>query len=527
MEKMETDVLVVGAGPTGLILSNLLSTHGISCVLVEKNPSTGTEPRAVSIDDESLRTLQAIGIIEYFLPLISQNYGSYYLSPAGKPFAIIEPTDKRYGFFKRNGFDQPELEEVLLKKLQKSPNVKIFFDSQFEHLKEEKQCVTSIISISNKPIKVKSKYVVGCDGGTSNIRKILGIKLKGLSFNERWLIVDLYDTTNKFRHTQVHCDSKRPCITLPGPNGIRRYEFKLKESECQDYVSKENFVRNLFNERGWENNSKIRRTCVYTFNALVAESWNHNNIFLAGDSAHLTPPFAGQGMNSGVRDAHNLSWKLAYAMKYKNKNILNTYELERKAHIWQMIKMSIFMGKILAPKNIFVAFFTRFLFMLFSVYGPIRKYFSQMRFKPEPYFKKGLLWYTSNKKYNRMVGRLFPQPLVEDSKGNQFLLDELCNNKCVVIVFSKMPEKQINDDLIKEFLNKDISIIGVTPEWINPSLANFNIVRDVSNLLLRKSFESYLDKAFFVRPDRYVAAISSINSIGSLSRIADEIQNKA
>ena len=99
--------------------------------------------------------------------------------------------------------------------------------------------------MGNKPIKVKSKYVVGCDGGTSNIRKILGIKLKGLSFNERWLIVDLFNTTNKFRHTQVHCDSKRPCITLPGPNGIRRYEFKLKESECQDYESEESFVRNF------------------------------------------------------------------------------------------------------------------------------------------------------------------------------------------------------------------------------------------------------------------------------------------
>ena len=97
---METDVLVIGAGPSGLILSNLLGTHGISCVLVEKNPSTGTEPRAVSIDDESLRTLQATGIIDNFLPLISQNYGSYYLSPAGKQFAIIEPTDKQYGFFK-------------------------------------------------------------------------------------------------------------------------------------------------------------------------------------------------------------------------------------------------------------------------------------------------------------------------------------------------------------------------------------------------------------------------------------------
>ena len=527
MEKIETDVLVVGAGPTGLILSNLLGTHGINCVLVEKNPSTGTEPRAVSIDDESLRTLQAIGIIDSFLPLISQNYGSYYLSPAGKPFAIIEPTDKRYGYFKRNGFDQPELEEVLLKNLQKFPNMRIYFNSRFERLKEEQQCVTSSILVQNNPITVKSKYVVGCDGGTSNIRKILGIKLKGLSFNERWLIVDLYDTTNKFRHTQVYCDSKRPCITLPGPNGIRRYEFKLKEKECQDSESQENFVKNLFNERGWENNSKIRRTCVYMFNALVAERWNHNNIFLAGDSAHLTPPFAGQGMNSGVRDAHNLSWKLAYAIKYENKHILNTYELERKTHIWQMIKMSIFMGKILAPNNIFVAFFTRFSFMLFSVYGPIRKYFSQMKFKPEPYFKEGLLWYSSNKKYNRMIGRLFPQPLVEDSKGNQFLLDKLYDHKFVVIVFSKMPEKQINDDLIKEFLSRDISIIGVTPEWANPSLANFNIVRDVSNLLSKKSFLVYLDKAFFVRPDRYVAAISSINSISSLTCIADEIQNKA
>ena len=124
----------------------------------------------------------------------------------------------------------------------------------------------------------------------------------------------MFNSSNKFRHTQVFCDVRRPCITLPGPRGIRRYEFKLHKSEnekdCLNFV----FIKQLLTQKGEKEYSSIRRKCVYTFNALIANCWFKKKILLAGDAAHQTPPFAGQGMNSGVRDALNLSWKLAFAI---------------------------------------------------------------------------------------------------------------------------------------------------------------------------------------------------------------------
>ena len=139
MEIKNTDILVVGAGPTGLVLSNLLGLYGINCILVEKNSSTGREPRAVSIDDESLRTLQAIGLVDSFLPLISKNYGSHYLSPSGKTFAVVEPSQKQYGFYKRNGFDQPQLEDLLCNNLSNFDSIVTYFNAKLLQINVETQ----------------------------------------------------------------------------------------------------------------------------------------------------------------------------------------------------------------------------------------------------------------------------------------------------------------------------------------------------------------------------------------------------
>ncbi len=527
METTNTDILIVGGGPTGLVLSNLLGSRGIDCIVVEKKSSTEKEPRAVSIDDESLRTLQAIGVVDRFLPLISRDYGSYYISPHKKIFAIIEPSRKKYGFEKRSGFDQPQLEALLFQNLKKFSSVKIFFDSRLEKILKGKRTSRAYISSNNKCKNIKAKYIIACDGGTSTVRKALGIELSGLSFSERWLIIDLFETENKFRHTQVHCDSRRPCITLPGPNGIRRYEFKLKKNECIKGTCDKAFVNKLFRDKGYEMNPKIRRKCVYTFSAVVAEKWRCSNIFLAGDAAHLVPPFAGQGMNSGIRDAHNLAWKLAYALKYDNRKILDSYEIERKNHVWQMINISILMGKILAPQNVLTGFITRFFFSLLSFYGPTRRYISQMKFKPPPYLKEGLIWKSCEKQDNRMIGRLFPQPLVEDVKGSQFPLDDLLRDESTIIMFSENPEKLVKDEMLENFKKRGVQIIGLTPEWMNPVVTNFTIVRDVSKLLSEKEFVTFLDKAFFIRPDRYVASIASIGSLSSFEHVTDTFQNKA
>ena len=203
MKNLFTDVLIVGAGPTGLFLSNILASFNIKNVLIEKNKSTVKEPRAVSIDDESLRVIQSLGVINKFLYKISINYGSYYISPNGKNFAVIEPTSKTYGFHKRNSFDQPDLEDLLLKNLITKYKSNVFFNTEFLNFSQKQDYVCSNMITDKKKFQITSKYVVGCDGANSTIRKLLNIKLIGSSFKENWLIVDLFNSNNKFRHTQV------------------------------------------------------------------------------------------------------------------------------------------------------------------------------------------------------------------------------------------------------------------------------------------------------------------------------------
>ena len=159
--------------------------------------------------------------------------------------------------------------------------------------------------------RLQARYLVGCDGARSAIRRAIGSTLGGSTYDQKWLIVDLAATRERLRQTRVGCNPARPFLTLPGPAGIRRYEFMLRPGETDEGVSTPAFVRQLLAENGPDAEAPIVRRQVYAFHARLVDKWQVGRVFLAGDAAHLSPPFAGQGMNSGIRDAQNLGWKLA------------------------------------------------------------------------------------------------------------------------------------------------------------------------------------------------------------------------
>ncbi len=291
-------VVIVGSGPTGLTLANLLGAEGIRALLIERHTSTGQEARAVSIDDESLRTMQALGLVEKVLKEVVPGYGSHYYSPGGRCFVKVEPTETPYGYPRRNAFRQPIFEKQLREGFERFPHIETWFGSTLETFMQDADgVVLNVMRPGGLPARIACDYLVGCDGASSTVRNLLGVSLEGSTFNERWLIVDLENSENPSPHTKVFCDPRRPCVTLPGPNRTRRFEFKLHPHERDEDLLAPEVIQNLLRTHEADPHSTIVRKVVYRFHARLATRWSDGRVFLAGDAAHLTPPFAGQGMN--------------------------------------------------------------------------------------------------------------------------------------------------------------------------------------------------------------------------------------
>jgi 3-(3-hydroxy-phenyl)propionate hydroxylase len=502
-------VIIIGAGPTGLTLANLLVRYGVKFLVVERNETTVQEPRAVSIDDESLRTLQAAGVIESVLPDIVPGYGSIYYGARRVRFAKVEPTDTPYGYPRRNAFRQPKLEARLLTALRQSASESTLFGWRLEEFKQEPDRVELRLRSAEGGCRdVSCDYLVGCDGAASSVRSVLGIELEGTTYARRWLIIDLENSENTTKHTEVFCSRRRPCITLPGPSRTRRYEFELFANETDVEMLEPERVHALLSAHGADPNAVIRRKTVYRFHARVAPRWQVGRVFLAGDAAHLTPPFAGQGMNSGLRDAHNLAWKLAsVASGVIGPKLLQSYEQERRDHAWQMIRLALRMGRVMSPPNRPYALLTQACFLMLNAWPPARDYITQMKYKPKPRFSTGFMVPDGRSTRRTLVGRLIPQPRVITADGRRVLLDDALGRRFALVVRTAHPESAfaalrqpiwhrlqlIRVALLPAGTETDAAVDGgITVAECSDEFAAA-LGRDRSSVIL-------------LRPDRYVAA---------------------
>lgn len=502
-------VVIIGSGPIGLTLANLLGVYGISTAVVERNLTTVQEPRAVSIDDESLRTLQSAGVVAEVLNHVVTGYGSIYYGPTRKPFTHVEPTGRPYGYPRRNAFQQPVLEQQLREALGRFPHVSTFYGWELVHYEQGSEGVTLALAHAEAgPRRITCDYLIGCDGAASRVREGLGLQLEGTTFEERWLILDLENNRNTIKHTEVYCDPRRPCITLPGPNDTRRYEFKLMPGETDADLLEADMVAKLLASHGADPGARLRRKVVYRFHARAAPAWSRGRVFLAGDAAHLTPPFAGQGMNSGLRDAQNLSWKLAAVVNGQlGHGLLATYEQERKDHLWQMIRLALRMGRVMAPRTALHGVVSRLFFRSLNIWPAARDYVVQMKYKPAPYFSRGFLVPGPSP----LVGRLLPQPEVRMSTGDSCLLDEVLGPGFALILRTRDPASawaRLAHPLWNRLQPQRVVLhpygTGSTADLGSGPL-NLTEVSSTSDV-----FASSSETAILLRPDRYVAAVIPI-----------------
>lgn len=497
------DVLVVGAGPVGLTLANLLGVHGVRTLVVERNPGLEAQPRAVTLDDESLRTFQGAGVVDEVLKDTVLGYGVQYFDWRGRPLAAIDPTRQEYGYPKRNAFRQPLLVKALLGALARHPRVQVRFGHELLRFVQDEHAVHATIKTPDGgSTAVTASWLVACDGGRSGVREQCGIVLDGDTFPERWLIVDLAERGTPLRHTRTYCDPRRPAIRLPGPHGALRYEFMLRPGDRDEEVLAEATFRRWIADRVPEDAAlPLVRKAVYGFHARVATRWQHGRVFLAGDAAHLTPPFAGQGLNSGIRDAANLAWKLAAVTRQRaGAELLASYETERRPHAAALIRMALRIGAFMQPKTVPGAIAAQWALRAVCLLPAARDYVLQLRFKPKPRAHAG--WFERTPQHPH--AELLPQPPVEHPLRGTVLLDTLLGPGFAVVgwdspAFRAHARSLLPAELpgrVLALVRRDDDFIGAAPP------AGIERARDLTGEL-----GALLDRcgaaAVVVRPDRY------------------------
>ncbi len=348
---MNYDCIVIGAGPTGATLAALLGLAGHRTLVLEKDADVYPLPRAVHMDHEIVRVMQQLGIVDALMASSSPVRRYLFQGAGGERLLDIDGADRTAlsGHPASIMFVQPELEALLRDRLSSIEAVETCIPAQV--LEVETGSEPAVVYLHHGArLRATARYVIGCDGASSLTRRTLGIDMLDLDFDEPWVVVDtryrgeplLPDDT-----AYQYCDPARPTTCVPGGPGRRRWEFMLLPGEHPDEMGREAAVWQLLAPWGNPDNLEIVRIAVYRFHALVARRWRHGPVLLAGDAAHQTPPFMGQGLCSGVRDAANLAWKLDRVLAGTADDVLlDSYQSEREPHVRHVVETSVAMGRI-------------------------------------------------------------------------------------------------------------------------------------------------------------------------------------
>ncbi|HKT72677.1 MAG TPA: bifunctional 3-(3-hydroxy-phenyl)propionate/3-hydroxycinnamic acid hydroxylase [Steroidobacteraceae bacterium] len=356
---LDAHVLIVGLGPTGAAAAALLGARGLEVRAYDRLPDLYPLPRAIGLDHEVMRVMQELGIAERVLPLVALYRPSEYRGMQGQLIKRLDaaPPPYRTGWPPNLVFDQPEFEQVLRARLGEMPRVKVQLSAEVLGVGQETDHVWADVRTSSGQMRrVSAEYLLACDGGASPIRKSLGIELDDLGFDEPWLVVDVIvsdETAKRLPQTQVqYCEAARPCTFVVGPGNHRRWEIMLLPGDTLSPEFPEAELWPLLSRWIGPGDGRLWRAAMYRFHGLIAREWRRGRILLAGDSAHMTPPFMAQGMVQGIRDAQNLSWKLARVIgRASPACLLDSYGIERRPHVEVTTRTAISLGREICERD--------------------------------------------------------------------------------------------------------------------------------------------------------------------------------
>lgn len=496
------DVCIVGAGPTGLLAANVLGAAGLKVLVVERNRATSTEAKAISLDDESVRTMVRAQLEPWVKDIVTPGTGTRYYGARGQLlFHATGPEPAHHGHAIKSPFAQPELEARLVDALSRFACVQVAFDTAVRSLTQHDDFVELSVEVGDSVETIRATFVLGCDGGRSTVREQLGIRMQGTSFEERWIVIDTVDDAHDQRYGMHVGNPRRPEVVIPGVDGRCRYEFLLEPDQAPEGRADLALVQSLLHRHRPVSEGQVERTAVYTFHALLAERWRERRCLLLGDAAHMMPPFAGQGLNSGVRDVNNLTWKLIAVLRGEaDQLLLDTYESERMPHAKATIELSVRMGRVVMTTKATKAVARDLAARAAMAIPWSRRYLQEMRFRPRQRYARGFL---SVDDHETLTGTAIGQPSVLRPGGSVVALDKVLGPEFSLLAVECAPWPPppgvgaLADAFGARRIRVGLDRFPVDDEWL--------AITDHDGEL-RRQLETQAGRLLLVRPDRYVAA---------------------
>ncbi|MDH6592899.1 3-(3-hydroxy-phenyl)propionate hydroxylase [Variovorax sp. TBS-050B] len=484
------DVVIVGLGPTGATLANLLGAAGRSVLVIEKEAGIFPLPRAIHFDGEVLRIFQAAGLREQVLAISRPGtQGMHFVNGASETMLIRGGSAAAgpHGCANNYYFHQPRLEAVLREGLARFPRVHVQLRHALTAVAQDAEAATVTYRSleSGQDHVARARYVVGCDGARSPVRQAIGSTMVDLGLRQPWLVFDvlLEQAVDLPPYTVQYCDPRRPMTYCNVVGERRRWEIMvLPDDDREALVQPDNLWRLV---APWVRpaQARLERAAIYTFQSVVADGWRDKRLFLAGDACHQTPPFLGQGMCAGIRDASNLAWKLDAVLAGRAcDTLLETYESERKPHVRALIDLAVRLGNIIQTTDPALAAErdAKFAAGQPEVFELPPQLLGAGAFDPST---------------PDLAGRPFPQPQLDDGR----LLDERLGRRSAVI-----GSRQV----------LDAAAPATASRWRHSEA----VVIDAPDASLRDWLRSHDAAAVILRPDRYIVGVA--RSGADLDRIS-------
>lgn len=495
------DVLIIGNGPVGATLAALLGRYGVQTLALDKGHDILLMPRAIALDNEALRILQLAGLAEdAFEKIVIPEVRMH--SPMVGQFGRANTSGSLDGHPKLVTFYQPDLERSMRAQYQRFANIESRGGFELEDLRQDGDGVTATLrGEDGSRRQVRARYLVGADGASSKVRSLIGQDFKGQSYSEDWLIVDAAGREqHAIDHVEFLCDHRRPTPHMPAPGGRERWEFMLRPGESREQMESDECIAALLQPWIARDQLRIERKAVYRFHARCCERFQNGRVFLIGDAAHITPPFVGQGLVAGLRDAANLAWKLAWVLDGRAApKILDSYDQERRPHAREMIALAKLMGRMVMPSNAPMALLGHGLMRALRLLPPLRRHFEELEIKPKNNFKRGLFApHARGRRLRR--GGLLPQGLVRAANGAIGLSDDALGDSLTLVGFGVDPCARLDAEARRRWERwggsyLQVGLHGQKSRSVTP------FVEDLGHSLLGRAPAGSLA---VVRPDRIV-----------------------